>query len=379
MRAPGMSKVVSWATGAAVKLPKGVSAAEWTREMGRWQNPRIRAFLGTHRILQDVLESNFAILHCSPKRLHEMLATVRSVKQLLRTDIALLLNGPSMIPELDSSRLAVKANLNHIDQTLLSQLDMFPDTVPEEREGELRRFLCVAIGQLHRFLQDSFGALVSADPRANHNADYYLSKEFPRDIEEAEWLYNSVHSLEEHLRKLDRDRPRLLVDVRRRLEQDRRLPTHEEWADTDAYLDRLVESLTPRLREVIGLRGIRIEELELLDHYSTEIPTICRVLSELHESGCEALSRLTSHRRTAPRSTTYGRPEIARLHHTLCNRMIPQLRFLDDYLRDLGVFVPLWRLDISQRRALLLRFAAGRGTNSPEDDGRSDGDSAPPS
>jgi hypothetical protein len=209
MRSEHVSRRVAWTPSPVVRLPKGVTKAAWAREMGRWQNPRIRAFLGTHRILGDVLESNFAILHCSPKRLLEMLVTVRRVAELLRTDITLLLDGPSLIPDLESSRLAVRANLNHIDQTLLKQLDSFPEHTPASRHDELRRFLCVAIGQLHRFLQDSFGGLVSADPRATHDADYYLSKEFPRDIEEAEWLFDSVTRLEHHLRELDRDRPRL--------------------------------------------------------------------------------------------------------------------------------------------------------------------------
>jgi len=328
--------------------------------MGRWQNPRIRAFLGTHRILRDVLESNFAILHCSPKRLLEMLVTVRRVAELLRTDITLLLDGPSLIPDLEASRLAVRANLNHIEQTLLKQLDSFPERVPSSRHDELRRFLCVAIGQLHRFLQDSFGGLVSADPRATHDADYYLSKEFPRDIEEAEWLYDSVTRLEHHLRELDRDRPRLVVDTRRELQKERRVPSRNAWAETDHYLERLVTELTPRLREVIALRGIRIEELELLDHYSTEIPTICRILAELHESCCEALGDPDSDRTSA----ATGERDPALLHQKLCDRMVPQLRSLDDYLRDLGIFVPLWRRDITQRRALLLRLAAMRGGSS---------------
>ena len=341
--------------------------------MGRWQNPRIRAFLGTHRILRDVLESNFAILHCSPKRLKEMLSTVRRVSVLLRTDITLLLEGPSLIPDLDSSRLAVRANLNHIEQTLLRQLDSFPERVPASRHEELRRFLCVAIGQLHRFLQDSFGGLVSADPRATHDADYYLSKEFPRDIEEAEWLFDSVTRLEEHLRDLDRDRPRLIVDIRRSLQRENRVPSRHAWADTERYLERLVTQLTPRLREVIALRGIRIEELELLDHYSTEIPTICRILAELHESSCEALgdSRASG---PSPVRQDHLPPE---LHRTLCDRMVPQLRSLDDYLRDLGIFVPLWRRDITQRRALLLRLAGMKQPPGAEQEGEDDASSDP--
>jgi hypothetical protein len=55
--------------------------------------------------------------------------------------------------------------------------------------------------------------------------------------------------------------------------------------------------------------------------------------------------------------------------------MVPQLRSLDDYLRDLGIFVPLWRRDITQRRALLLRLAAMRAGSKVEPDGSGSSDS----
>lgn len=126
---------------APLKLPAGVTEADWTREMGRWQNPRIRAFLGCLRLMRDVLESNFAILHCSPTRLLDMLATVRRVAAVLRGDIALLLDGPSLIPELDASRKSARANLRHLEQSLLQDLDSFPEELPKERHDEARRFL----------------------------------------------------------------------------------------------------------------------------------------------------------------------------------------------------------------------------------------------
>ena len=49
-----------------VELPAGVSAAKWALERRNWQNPRIRSILGCVELLDSVLESNYAILHCSP-------------------------------------------------------------------------------------------------------------------------------------------------------------------------------------------------------------------------------------------------------------------------------------------------------------------------
>jgi len=334
-------------------LPTGVTEVEWRRELGRWQNPRIRAFLGCLRVLDTVLESNVAILHCSPRRLDEMLKTVRGVAKSLRSDIRLLLNGPSAIPDLEASRLAVGANLNHLDQTLLGDLDEFSDPVTEDSHDELRRFLCVAIGQLNRFLQDSFGSLVAADPRATRDADYYLSKEFPRDIEEAEWLYDSVNEIDEHLRSTEPERLKLLNEVVHTMQVERRMVFEERWAATNAYLEGLIADLAPRLRRVVALRGIRLEELELLTHYSNEIPSLCRIVSELYESSIQAIAALEGESAESE-GDDQPAPEVEIIHRALCDRLVPQMRSLDDCLRDLEVFVPLWRRGISQRRALLL-------------------------
>jgi hypothetical protein len=311
-------------------------------------------------MLDRVMESNVAILHCSPRRLEDMLKTVRGVAKSLRSDIRLLLNGPSLIPELEASRLAVGAHLNHVDQTLLEELDTFSEPLDNDRHDELRRYLCVAIGQLNRFLQDSFGSLVAADPRATHDADYYLSKEFPRDIEEAEWLYNSVNEIDEYLRSMEPERTRLLNEVVHTMQVERRIVFEERWAATNAYLDGLIADLTPRLRRVVALRGIRLEELELLTHYANEIPSLCRIVSELYESSIRAIAALEEDSGEAAADDEPA-PEVAIIHRSLCDRLIPQMRSLDNCLRDLEVFIPLWRRGISQRRALLLHPPAFEG------------------
>jgi hypothetical protein len=348
-----------------LNLPQGVTEADWQREMGRWQNPRIRALLGCIRVLRDVLESNFAILHCSPTRIREMEATVRKVAAALRGEVSALLDGPSLIPELDASRQAVRANLGHIDQTLLKELDSYPTDLPEEQYDNLRRFLCVAIGEINGFLQDSYGALLASDPRSEHGADYYLSKQFPRDVEEAEWLHDSVVRFESTQKAYESDRENVLVEALRRLSREERIPSRAEWADVGAFLERLVSDFTPKLRDVIALKGIRLEELELLGQYATEIPTVSRIATELFESSLGALSDLE----VVMSATSEGDPQestaLKSLHALLCERIHPQLQSLDEYLRDLGIFIPVWLAGISYRRALLLRPADDRDLGGP--------------
>jgi len=96
---------------------------------------------------------------------------------------------------------------------VLRGLDRFPDDVPADQIMEVRKLLCVSIGQIHAFLHDTFGEIMAADPRSLHDADYFLSRRFPRDIEEAEWLHATLVRLGEYLAGLDEDRKKHLAAV----------------------------------------------------------------------------------------------------------------------------------------------------------------------
>ncbi|MEO1369225.1 MAG: hypothetical protein AAFX50_18760, partial [Acidobacteriota bacterium] len=94
-----------------IPLPDGVTVADWSRERTYWQNPRIRAFLGCIRMLGGVMESNYAILHCSPERLAEIWRKVREVSDLLLTQLAPLLDNPSPFPALEEARSHAEVSL----------------------------------------------------------------------------------------------------------------------------------------------------------------------------------------------------------------------------------------------------------------------------
>jgi hypothetical protein len=335
-------------------LPDGVTEAQWRRELERRQNPRLRALLGCLRRLDPVHESNIAVLNCSPNRLAVMWATVREVAGLVRTDLAPLLAAPSPIPALEASRQSVAVSLAHLEATLLAQVDALPRDAASRDEHELRRFLCVAIGQLHAFLQDSFGSLMASDPRGSHDADYYLSREFPRDVEESEWLYASVLALDADFREVERERRNLFPTFLERVAGLQRLPDPAEWSPMEGFLRRLGGDFAARLRTILLLRAIRLTELELLSHHATEIPITCRVLIELHESGRQAVGAL-SFARALPDSGEVGARLAMLVDATVSARLMPHARALDDSLRDLGAFIPIWRQGVSQRRALAFR------------------------
>jgi len=130
---------------------------KWPLEKVRWQNPRIRALLGSVRSLDGVLESDFAILHCSPTRLLEIWDTVRTVCWVVQTKVTRLMEHPSMLPDLDEAVRNARETLTFLDGEVFAHLDRFPDRPEEHQFDELRKTLCITIGKLHGFLVDTLG------------------------------------------------------------------------------------------------------------------------------------------------------------------------------------------------------------------------------
>lgn len=330
-------------------LPAGVNLAEWALERIRWQNPRIRAYLGSIRLLGEVLESNYAILHCSPDRLREIWRKVRRVSELIRSGIAPLLAQPSCIPALEEARQSAQMALIMLTDTVLADLDRFPAEIPPDQLLDLRKLLCVSIGQIHAFLHDTFGELMAHDPRSLHDADYFLSRRFPQDIEEAEWLQLTVLRLRDYVEDL---LPKgvhlsaLLKDLRR----EENLPSLDRWQATQDFLEKLLDELTPRLREVLALRGIRFSEMEILDRYTSDIPAQVRIAIELYDAARETLGALES-----AGSDETG---LASFHTVFSRRLAARLAVVETSLRDLNAFVPLWLDGVDRRRALMLRKGA---------------------
>ncbi|MDP9122191.1 MAG: hypothetical protein M3O15_12650 [Acidobacteriota bacterium] len=341
-----------------IPLPEEVTLTDWGLERVHWQNPRIRAFLGCIRLLEGVLESNYSILHCSPERLLDIWGKVRQVSQLIRNQIGPLLRGHSKIPALEEARLSAELSLGLLAGHVLDNLDRFPAEVPRERLGEVRKLLCVSIGQLHAFLQDTFGEFMACDPRSQHDSDYFLSRRFPQDIDEAEWLHATVNRLRDYLERLDRVRPVHLAGLAERMRQEETVPAPQAWEGTAVFLDVLLNGLTPKLREVLALRGVRFHEMEILDRYAIEIPIQCRRLLEVHAASLDTIEASKAVVGTSEAERLQGVRHLLACHATASRRMVTLISDIDQGLKDLVAFLPLWMQGIEKRRALLLR----RGT-----------------
>ena len=339
-----------------IPLPDGVKVDQWALEKVTLQNPRIRSFLGCIKLLGTVLESNYAILHCSPERLHEIWRKVRKVSELIRRRITPLLQTPSCIPALEEARDSAAVALEMLEGSVLDDLDKFPKDVAPHQLMELRKLLCVSIGQLHAFLQDTFSQLAASDPRSGgHDADYFLSRRFSADIEEAEWLHATVKKLHDYLEHLQKILPANLSSMADLMRRDKSLPDDDSWENIKTFLDLLTSALTPKIKEVLALRGIRFYEMEILDRYAMQLPIRCKLLVELHETASSAIEQMREEIGTSQDHFEQCSRDLKACHAVFSDRISGQLAEIDKFLHDLMAFIPLWLKGIEKRRAMMLK------------------------
>ncbi len=338
-----------------IQLPPGLTITDWTIEKVRWQNPRIRTFLGCIRVLGSVLESNYAILHCSPERLQEIWRKVCQVGELIRTEMAPLLKTPSSFPALETARQRAELSFDMLSDSVLTDLERISAEFPTRELLRVRKLLCVSIGKIHGFLQDTFGEMMANDPRSFHDADYFLSRRFPQDLEEAEWLHATVSRLAEFLERMDPARARRLSVLAADVTREESLPVGRAWEGAVEFLNELIEVLTPKLKEVLALRGIRFYEMEILDRYAVQIPTQCRLLIELNAYGRGAIDAMKGSDQGSLPERAQSVRDLEGCHAAFSAHLVRLMREIDTELQDLHAFVPIWLDGITKRRALLLR------------------------
>lgn len=346
-----------------VALPEDVSIVEWALERDAVQNLRIKSVLGSIRMLEEILDSNYAILHCSPVRLLEIRRRVEEIADSIRHQLGPLLRKPSVLPNLERARKSSLAALKVLSHTTLAQLERHPADANDDRQLALRKLLCVSIGELHCFLQDTFGAIMEADPRSRFDRDYFLSRRFPRDVEEAEWLYEGVGNLSDFVGELVRESKAIVVPLVGRLRNEELLPSPSAWMAIERFGDR-IEALATKLREVLALRGIRFDEMEVLDVYARDFPEKLRQLSGLYEAASAIGDGIKA-------STPEGRSEreqsvtdLLHVHSVSCGHLASLSQAIHGMILDLDAFLPIWQRNIGERRALLL-YGDSRGASLP--------------
>ena len=337
-----------------VALPEGVTAADWGLERVRVQNPSIRSYLGCIRLLEEVLDSNYAILHCSPERLLKIWRQVEQVCQLMRSELLPTLEEPSVIPSLDDARRHAEASFRALAETVLRAMERYDHSLRTDQLPEVRKLLCVSIGKIHAFLRDTFGEIVANDPRSRHDADYFLSRRFAQDIEESEWLYSSVYDLGELLDGLEKACSVEFTGFLPRMRKERMIPPEPEWEQTRKLLDVLLSDLMPKLKEVLSLRGVRVNDMESLEAHASSISTDCRLLMEVYSVGRGVIEQLKGVGGPTLNEREQRVNDLISCHRVVSGRMIELLTRLQASLRELAKHIADSKAGIEKRRALML-------------------------
>jgi hypothetical protein len=245
-----------------------------------------------------------------------------------------------------------------LDRTVLAVIEDYPQNISSSELPEIRRLLCTSIGQMHSFLRDAFSELMAADPRSSHDADYYLSTRFPQEIEAAEGLYGAVFRLNERLRELEPIWTKEIRDLRENMRREQMIPNRDTWKDAESIMNLLVTGLTPHLREITALKGLRFKESQPMDEYTFGITYLCKMLGEVYLLGRDLIDKL----KTLPATTFDEREQrvasLVTCHQVTIERLNELLGWVESHLQDLSSYVPTWLKKIENRRALML----GRGT-----------------
>jgi hypothetical protein len=337
-----------------VELPEGVTAADWGLERVRAQNPSIRSYLGCIRLLEEVLDSNYAILHCSPDRLLTIWRQVEQVCQLMRSELLPALEEPSIIPSLEEARRHAEASFRALAETVLTAMERYDRSLRADQLPEVRKLLCVSIGKIYAFLRDTFGDIVANDPRSRHDADYFLSRRFAQDIQESEWLYSSVYELDELLVGLEKAYSAELAESLPRMRKERVIPPEPEWEQTRKLLDILLGEMMPKLNEVLSLRGIRVNDMESFEAHASSISTDCRSLIEVYAVGREVIEQLKGVGCPTLNEREQRVKGLISCHRVVSGRMMALLTRLRGSLRDLAKHIADAKAGIEKRRALML-------------------------
>jgi hypothetical protein len=335
-------------------LPSGVTLADWSLERVRVQNPSIRSYLGCIRLLEEVLDSNYAILNCSPDRLLRVWHQVEEVRELIRSELVPTLEEPSVIPSLQDARRHAIASHRELAEAVLTPMVDYGHSLRADQLPGVRKLLCVSIGKIYAFLRDSFGEIVANDPRSRHDADYFLSRRFAQDIEESEWLYSSVYELMDLATGLEKTCSVQFDELLPRMRQEQIIPSDEDWGEARRLLETLLGELVPKLKDVLSLRGIRVNDMESLEVLGARISGHCRSLVDVYSVGRDVIENLKG--AGGPTMAERGQKvrDLATCHRVVSGRLVEELSKLMASLRTLATDSAQAKAGIERRRALVL-------------------------
>jgi hypothetical protein len=264
------------------------------------------------------------------------------------------LEEPSVIPGLGEARRHAQDQFRLLGATVLAPIERHGPSLPADRLPEARKLLCVSIGKIYAFLRDTFGEIVASDPRSHHDADYFLSRRFAQDIEESEWLYASVYELNDLLAGLTKVCSTEFGDLLARMREERMIPPQPAWEQTRKLLDILLDEAMPKLKEVLSLRSVRVNDMETLSAHSSTISSDCRSLLEVYAVGRGVIEELKEMAGPTLDEREKRVDAVVRCHKVVSERLFELLSRLQASLQALADYIADSKVGIEGRRSLML-------------------------
>ena len=132
------------------------------------------------------------------------------------------------------------------------------------------------------------------------------------------------------------------------------IPPEPEWEQTRKLLDIVLGDLMPKLKEVLSLRSIRVNDMESLEAHASSISTDCRSLMEVYGVGRAVIEQLKGVDAPTLDDREQRVKDLISCHRVVSGRMIELLTRLQASLRDLATHIADSKAGIEKRRALML-------------------------
>jgi hypothetical protein len=147
---------------------------------------------------------------------------------------------------------------------------------------------------------------------------------------------------------------RQLKSLTQVMEEEAALPSTRSWEEVELFMGLLIDGLSPKLKEVLALTGVRYDEMEPLDGYAFDIPHNCKLILEVYSIGRKTVDRLKSRSADSLDAREQHLEDILACHAMACARLVQLMTAVEAALKDLLAYVPIWLDSIERRRALML-------------------------
>lgn len=317
--------------------------------------------------LDHLTGTNRELLVCSQDKLVGIARSFLSVCGDLRRVMKDLAAYRSAVPELHAAREDVRTffggrvgrEIEGIEE-LLDAVGVSAGLERRSRRPELdgfRKRLAKSIGMVHTELQKIFAHLFASDPRNIYRLDgarseqEILVRQFRREVEITEHLYNAVRRLDTYVRGaiVPSDLLQMIAD---RIEREGRIECLFD-ADFALFLTALVDEvlaiLLPELGEVLHLDGIWYDDFEAVERKSQVLFRICTSFKAFYQDRyglrLELESRMASlHRAPAELASVRQVFDTFRF-----GEVAQSIRELDQVLVDLEGALLQWEKGVARR------------------------------